>query len=52
MAKLIFTADDSSTQEFDVVLPVTTLPTAPIVEVVMDIDPNTTTATVVSATNK
>lgn len=52
MAKLTFTADDGSVQEFDVTLPVALPTSAATVEVVLDIDPNTTTATVVSAVNK
>lgn len=52
MAKITFTADDGSVQEFDVVIPTPTPVTGPTVEVVLDIDPNTTTATVVSTTNK
>lgn len=51
MARLTFDLQDGSpVQEFDVTIPVVT-PTA-TVEVVLDIDPNTTTATVVSAVNK
>lgn len=53
MAKITFDVGDGSpVQEFEVTLPTPTTMTGPTVEVVLDIDPNTTTATVISAVNK